>query len=137
MFRSVAGRGGRGTGRVLPVEQIHKFTIAPRDLGDGLIARRFFAPQGGERIPEVRAADRKSDKARHGRRDPRASFANFMVVLAATENDAADRIDARPRGQPPRRLAILAPIEPSIFHRSGSTPPILEFLNGFDHQARP
>jgi hypothetical protein len=37
----------------LPLKQIHKLTIAPGDLGNGLIARRPFAPPDDQRIPKT------------------------------------------------------------------------------------
>src|SRR6516165_7937979 len=62
MFRSdPAGLNGRGM-QICPLEQAYELAIAPRDFGDGLLARRFFAPPGDQRIPEGRATDRKTDK---------------------------------------------------------------------------
>src|SRR5262249_24638137 len=68
MFRSnLAGLSGWGV-QVRPLEQAYELAIAPRDFGDDLFARRFFAPPGDQRIPESRAADRKADEARHSGR---------------------------------------------------------------------
>src|SRR5215470_16492553 len=137
MFRSddLAGLSGRGT-QVCALEQAYELAIAPRDFGDGLLARRFFAPPGDQRIPESRAADRKADEARHTGRH-RKPVSHFLIVLAAAENDATDPVAA---GRPGRRynlLAIVAPIEtlnlPQIRFDAG----VLELVDGLDHQARP
>ena len=121
---------------VFPLEQIHKFTIAPGDLGNGLIACRLFAAPSDQRIPEHGATDGESDVTRHRRRDAQP-FADFAIVLAATENDAADGVSHTRTGCRHDALAILAPIEPFKLPVIRFHPPILKFPNGFDHQARP
>ncbi len=64
MFWSyVTGLSIRGM-QVCPLEQIYELAITPRDLGDSLLARRFFAPPGDQGIPEGSAANRKADEAR-------------------------------------------------------------------------
>jgi hypothetical protein len=65
MFRSDLVGLSRRWVQVGPLEQAYVLAIAARDLGDSLLARRFFAPPGDQRIPESRAADRKADEARH------------------------------------------------------------------------
>ena len=96
----------------------------------------MFAPQGGERIPENGAADRKSDKARNSRRG-REPFANFTVILATTENDTADGVTPASARRRHDALGILAPIQPFKLPQIRLHAPILKFPNGFDHQARP
>src|SRR6476661_834501 len=136
IFRSdLAGLSGRGM-QVCPLEQIYEPAIAPRDFGDSLLARRFFAPPGDQRIPKSRTADRKADEARHTGRH-REPVSHFLIILAAAENDATDPIAA---GRPSRcynLLAILAPIEtlnlPQIRFDAG----VLELVDGLNHQARP
>src|SRR5262249_37305083 len=135
-FRSEVRRDGRRQSCLFPLEQIDKFTIAPRDLGDSLIARRLFAPPGNQRVPENSAADRKSHEARHRRRGLEP-FADFAVVLAATENDAANSVTAAGAGGRDNTLAILAPIKPFDLPQIRFHAPILEFANGLDHQTRP
>ena len=110
--------------------------ITPGDLGNGLIACRLFAPPSDQRIPENRAADRKSDETRDSRRDFEP-FAYFPSVRAATENDAADHVTPAGARRCDNTLAILAPIKPFNLPQIRLHALILEFLNGFDHQARP
>src|SRR3984957_10476051 len=106
MFRSdLAGVVGRGM-QVCPLEQIYELAIAPRDFGDSLLARRFFAPPGDQRIPKSRAADRKADEARHTGRH-RKPVSHFLIVLAAAENDATDPIAAARPGRCYNLLAII------------------------------
>jgi hypothetical protein len=95
---------------VCPLEQIYELAIAPRDFGDNLLARRFFAPPGNQRIPESRAADRKADEAWHTGRN-RKPVSHLLIVLAAAENDAIDPIAAGRPGRCYNLLAIVAPIE--------------------------
>src|ERR1700720_1404517 len=136
MFRSdLAGLSGRGM-QVCPLEQIYELAIAPRDFGDSLLARRFFAPPGDQRIPKSRAADRKADEARHTGRH-RKPVSHFLIVLTAAENDATNPIAASRPGRCHNLLAILAPIEtlnlPKIRFDAG----VLELADSLDHQARP
>src|SRR5262245_18107600 len=111
MFRSHARRGDGGQARICPLEQIHKLTIAPGDLRNGLITGRAFAPPGDQRLPEDRAADRKSDEPGYSRRDPEP-LTYFPIVLAATENDAADIMAATGARRRHDALAILGTCEP-------------------------
>src|SRR6516165_9218882 len=136
MFRSdLPGLSGWGM-QVCPLKQANELAIAPRDFGDGLLARRFFAPPGDQRIPESRAADRKADEARHTGRH-RKPVSHFLIDLATTENDASDSVTAAGAGRRDNALAILAPIKPFNLPQIRLHAPILEFPNGFDHQARP
>ena len=103
MFRSVARRGDRRRLASCPVRrnpQIHDSACAIS--ATVCIARRLFAPPGDQRIPENRAADRKSDEARHGRRDPEP-FAHFTARPRRGRERCSRRHRARPRGPPPRR----------------------------------
>src|SRR5215510_8553353 len=136
MFRSRARRGDGRQACISPLEQIPKLAIAPGDLGNSLITRRSFAPPGGQRIPENRAADRKSDEPRDSCRDPEP-LAYFPIVLAATKNDTGDMM--APTGACRRHdaLAILAPCEPFDLPQIRIDAAVLELMNGFDHQARP
>src|ERR1700733_4957147 len=136
MVRADARRGGGGEARVSPLEHICKLMITPGDLGNGLIACRLFAPPSDQRIPENRAADRKSDETRDSRRDFEP-FAYFPSVRAATENDAADIISPAGAGRRCDALAILAPFEPFDFPQIRFDAAVLELLHGFHHQARP
>src|SRR5215475_3583410 len=136
MFRSDLAGLSRWGMQVCPLEQAYELAIAPRDFGDDLLARCFFAPPGDQRTPESRAADRKADEARHTGRH-RKPVSHFLIVLAAAENNATDPVAA---GRPRRcynLLAIVAPIEtlnlPQIRFDAG----ILELMDSLDHQARP
>src|SRR5262249_25123734 len=136
MFRSdLAGLSGRGT-QVCALEQAYELAIRPRDFGDGLLARRFFAPPGNQRISESGAADRKADEARRSGRH-RKPVSHLLVVLAAAENDATDPSTASRPGRCHNLLAIAAPIEtlnlPQIRFNAG----VLELVDGLNHQARP
>ena len=110
----LAGVVGRGL-QVCPLEQVDELAIAPGDLGNGLIARRLFAPPGDQRIPENGAADRKSDETRYSRRD----FEPFCVLSDRPRRDR-ERCSGHYFAPPARaavatRFAILAPIEPFDF----------------------
>jgi hypothetical protein len=75
MFRpDLAGLSGRA---MYPIEQIYELAIAPRDFGDDLLTRRFFAPPGHQRIPKRRATDRKADEARHSGCHTASQFRTF------------------------------------------------------------
>src|SRR6266404_3565147 len=99
MFRSgpIAGRWTT----VGLVEEVHELAIARRDLGDSLFARRLLGPPGNQRIPEIGAADRKADEARHLRRNP-DPFPHLLLVLAAPENDTADMVASAGPAPPPQ-----------------------------------
>src|SRR5919106_4599980 len=118
------------------LEKIHELSIAPRDLGESLLPRRLLGPPGDQRVPEIGAADREADEARHLRRDLEP-LPHFPVVLAAAENDAADLVAAaRPRRRHDR-LAILAAIETFDFPQIRIDAGVLELADGLDHQAGP
>jgi carbon-monoxide dehydrogenase small subunit len=71
------------------------------------------------------------------RRRDREPFTNFAVVLAATENDTADSVTPASAGSCHDALAILTSIQPFKLPQIRLHAAILEFPNGFDHQARP
>src|SRR5215471_4259556 len=71
------------------LKQIDELAIPLGDRGDCLLASRFFAPPGDQRIPENGAAYCKADKAWHLRGGPEP-LSHFALVLAAAKNDAAD-----------------------------------------------
>src|SRR5262249_46359217 len=95
---------------VCSLKQIDELAIALGDRGDCLLASRFFAPPGDQRIPENSAAYGKADKAWHLRGSPEPLL-HFALVLAAAENDATDMIAAAGARCRYHAFAVLAPIQ--------------------------
>src|SRR5215831_8410207 len=122
--------------RVCSLKQIDELAIALGDRGDCLLASRFFAPPGNQRIPENGAAYGKAEKARHLRGDPEP-LSHFALVLAAAENDAPDTIAAAGARCRYDAFAVLAPTQafnlPQIWFDTG----VLKLLDRLNHQAWP
>src|SRR5262249_22058844 len=122
--------------RVCSLKQIDELAIALGDRGDCLLASRFFAPPGDQRIPENGAAYSKADKAWHLRGGPEP-LSPFVLVLAASQNDATDMIAAAGARRRYDSFAVFAPIQAFNLPQIWFDPGVLKLLDRFDHQAGP
>src|SRR5262249_18560299 len=117
-------------------EDLHEFLIPTRDFGHSGIPSNLLAAPVNQRIPEAGSTDSKADEARHARRG-RKPFAYFLIVFAASQDDAADTVAACAAGRGYDSFAVFAPLEsfdlPDVRFHSG----ILELLDGLGHQPRP
>ena len=91
-------------------EDFDQLQVAPGDFGDGGFARDLSSSKVNERIPKIRPAHGEADESFNaGRRCQ--PLAHFLVVLATSENDAADFLPAIAARNEHDRFAILATIE--------------------------
>ena len=97
-----------------------------------MLASRFFASPGDRRFPQNGAAYGKADKAWHLRGGPEP-LSHFVLVLAASQNDATDTIAAAGARCRYDSFAVLAPTQalnlPQIWFDTG----VLKLVDRLDH----
>src|SRR5581483_10152023 len=81
----------------LPLEHVDEFAVAIHNLIHRVLTRDLLRAPGYQRVPKTRTADCEADESGHaGRR--LQPFMNFVVVLAAPEDDASHFVAAIPPG---------------------------------------
>src|SRR5215813_5842925 len=93
-------------------------------------------PPADQWLPEVGAADREPDEARDSSCG-RQPLADLLLVLAPTEDDAADTVSAAAARGGDDPLAVLTTVEPFDLPDVRLDPGILELVDRPDHEPWP
>src|SRR5882762_3033782 len=123
----------RGNDFLAGFENLNKRMISTSDVSDcGTPRYRLRAPVN-QRIPEARTAHGEANEAGNCSCSSEP-LTDFAIVLAPTENDAADSVPASAAGGNNNPFAVFLTVEPFDLPHVRLNPRILKFLNSLSHQ---
>src|SRR6267378_6227214 len=116
-------------------ENLNKLLISASNFGDCVISSYLACTPVNEWTPEARPAHGEANEARNCSCGSEP-LANFAIVLAPTEDDAADSVPAAAAGSSHKPFAVLVTLEPFDLPDVRLNPRILKLLNGLSRQPR-
>src|SRR5271165_7114312 len=118
---------------VLSFENLDELLITTRNLSHRRIAGDLLAAPVDQWIPEAGPADGKADEARHACRG-REPFADFAVIFAASQDDAADLNAPTAAGRSHYFFAVFRAVKSFDLPHVRLDPSVLQLLNALRHQ---
>jgi hypothetical protein len=114
-------------------ENLNKLLISASNFGDCVISSYLACTPVNEWTPEARPANGEANEARYcsGGSEP---LPDFVIVLAPTEDDAADSVPASAAGSSHNPFAVFLTLEPFDLPHIRLNTRILKLLNGLSHQ---
>src|SRR6266404_6146171 len=133
IFISSVSRLLRGNDFLAGFENLNKLLISASNFGDCVISSYLACAPVNEWTPEARPAHGEANEARNCSCGSEP-LADFFIVLAPTEDDAADSVPASAAGSSHNPFAVFLTLEPFDLPYVRLDTRILKFLNGLSHQ---
>src|SRR6266446_171279 len=133
IFISSVSRLLRGNDFLAGFENLNKLLISASNFGDCVISSYLACAPVNEWTPEARPAHGEANEARNCSCGSEP-LADFVIVLAPAEDDAADSVPAAAAGSSHNPFAVFLTLEPFNLPHVRLNPRILELLNSLSHQ---